>query len=95
MRVAIPKERHPDETRVAASPDTVKRLIGIGLDVVVEADAGAGAAIPDDAFRRAGAGIAGDQAAALADADIVLKVRRPRIPNLDGGEPDELDPRKG
>ena len=90
MRVAIPKERHPDETRVAASPDTVKRLIGLGLDVVVEADAGAGAAIPDDAFRQAGAEIAGDAAAALADADIVLKVRRPRIPNLDGGEPDEL-----
>ncbi len=90
MRVAIPKERHPVETRVAASPDTVKRLIGVGLDVVVEADAGAGAAIPDDAFRQAGAGIAGDEAAALADADIVLKVRRPRIAAVDDGEPDEL-----
>ena len=90
MRVAIPKERHANETRVAASPDTVKRLIGVGLDVVVEADAGAGAAIPDDAFRQAGAEIAGDEAAALADADIVLKVRRPRIAAVDDGEPDEL-----
>lgn len=90
MRVAIPKERHANETRVAASPDTVKRLIGVGLDVVVEADAGAGAAIPDDAFRQAGAEIAGDEATALADADIVLKVRRPRIAAVDDGEPDEL-----
>jgi len=90
MKVAIPKERHPDETRVASSPDNVKRLIGLGLEVVIETGAGDGAAIPDAAFEAAGAGIADDAAAALADADIVLKVRRPLIVAIDGGEIDEL-----
>ncbi len=90
MRVAIAKERHPDETRVAASPDTVKRLIGLGLEVAVETGAGDGAAIADAEFERAGATVAGDAAAALADADIVMKVRRPLIAEIDGGDRDEL-----
>ncbi|MFQ5953942.1 MAG: Re/Si-specific NAD(P)(+) transhydrogenase subunit alpha [Kiloniellales bacterium] len=92
MKVAIPKERHADETRVAATPDTVKRLIGLGLDVVLEAHAGDGAAIPDAAFRQAGAEIAGDGATALKDADIVLKVRRPMTPKLDGPSADLPSP---
>ncbi|HLN24347.1 MAG TPA: NAD(P)(+) transhydrogenase (Re/Si-specific) subunit alpha, partial [Patescibacteria group bacterium] len=43
MRIAIPKERRADELRVAASPDTVKKYVGLGFDVVVEAGAGEGA----------------------------------------------------
>lgn len=90
MKLAIPKERHPDETRVASSPDNVKRLCGLGLEVAVEAGAGDRAAFSDAAFAAAGAKIAGDAAATLADADIVLKVRRPRIAEIDGGDVDEL-----
>ncbi len=88
MKVAIPKERRPDEARVAASPLTVGKLIELGFDVVVETGAGDGAAIPDQAFMDAGATIAADEAAALGDADIVFKVREP----LRGGgdDPDEL-----
>jgi H+-translocating NAD(P) transhydrogenase subunit alpha len=77
MKLAIPKERRPGETRVAATPDTVKKLKGLGLDIVVESGAGVASAIPDDAFRAAGATIAADERAALADADIVFKVQRP------------------
>ncbi|MEO0036718.1 MAG: transhydrogenase subunit alpha part 1 [Pseudomonadota bacterium] len=77
MKIAIPKERRAGEARVAASPDTVKKFKGLGFDVVVETGAGAGAAIPDDLFREAGASLAADAASALADADIVLKVQRP------------------
>ena len=77
MKIAIPKERRAGEARVAASPDTVKKFKALGFDVVVETGAGAGAAIPDDLFREAGASLAADAAAALADADIVLKVQRP------------------
>ena len=65
------------EARVAATPDAVKRLKGLGLDVVVEAGAGAGTSIPDQHFIDAGASIAADAAAAAGDADIVLKVQRP------------------
>jgi H+-translocating NAD(P) transhydrogenase subunit alpha len=77
MKLAIPKERRPGEARVAATPDTIKKLKQLGLDVVVEAGAGRAAAIPDAAFQAAGAAIAPDARAALADADIVFKVQRP------------------
>ena len=77
MIVAIPKERRPGETRVAASPDTVKKLIDLGLDVVVEKGAGQAAAMTDEAYKAAGATIARDTKAALEKADIVLKVQRP------------------
>jgi NAD(P) transhydrogenase subunit alpha len=82
MKVAVVKERRAFEHRVAASPDTVKRMIGMGLEVVVESGAGEGAWFSDAAFAEAGAVMATDQAAALSDADIVLKVQRPVI----GGE---------
>ena len=76
MKIGIPKERQEAERRVAATPDTVKRYVALGADVVVESGAGAGAAISDEAFTTAGATI-GDEAAAVWAADIVLKVQRP------------------
>ena len=88
MKVAIPKERRPNEARVAASPETVKKLKALGLDIVVESGAGLGAAVTDEAFAAAGATIAPDAKAALADADIVLKVQRPLLA-AEGGA-DEL-----
>ncbi|WP_448188852.1 Re/Si-specific NAD(P)(+) transhydrogenase subunit alpha [Azospirillum sp. sgz301742] len=88
MKVAIPKERRPNEARVAASPETVKKLKALGLDIVVESGAGLGASITDDAFTAAGATIAPDAATALSGADIVLKVQRPLLP-AEGGA-DEL-----
>ena len=76
MKIAVPAEADEIETRVAATPETVKKFIGLGAEVAVEAGAGAGARIDDAEFAAAGARI-GDKAATLADADIVLKVRRP------------------
>jgi NAD(P) transhydrogenase subunit alpha len=84
MKVAVIKERRAHERRVAASPDTVKRMVGMGLEVVVESGAGLGAWITNAAFVAAGASIVPDPAAALGDADVVLKVQRPLI----GGEGD-------
>jgi H+-translocating NAD(P) transhydrogenase subunit alpha len=77
MRLAVLKEQRASETRVAATPETVKRLIGLGLTVAVEAGAGAGAAMPDAEFAAAGAEIAPDAAAALAGAGIVFAVQMP------------------
>ncbi|WP_044564832.1 Re/Si-specific NAD(P)(+) transhydrogenase subunit alpha [Azospirillum sp. B4] len=82
MKIGVPKERRPGERRVAASPETVRKFVGLGFDVTIETGAGLGAAITDDAFKAAGATIAADAAATLADADVVLKVQRP--------EPEEL-----
>jgi NAD(P) transhydrogenase subunit alpha len=92
MKLAIAKERRANESRVAATPDTVKRLKGLGLDIVVEAGAGAGASISDQAYADAGAQIAPDAASALQDADIVLKVARP-MTVADGGT-DEIQTMK-
>jgi NAD(P) transhydrogenase subunit alpha len=77
MRLAVLKERRGSETRVAATTDTVKRLVGLGLTVAVESGAGAGAAIPDAEFAAAGATLCPDPAATLADAGIVFAVQMP------------------
>jgi NAD(P) transhydrogenase subunit alpha len=77
MKISVAKERRADERRVAVSPDTAKRLVGMGHEVVVESGAGAGAAFGDAAYEAAGARIAPDAAAALGAGDIVLKVQRP------------------
>jgi len=77
MIVAIPKERRVKETRVAATPETVKKLKGLGLEVAVETGAGADAHFSDADYLAAGATIAPDAATALKTADIVLKVRGP------------------
>ncbi|MCR6628868.1 MAG: Re/Si-specific NAD(P)(+) transhydrogenase subunit alpha [Magnetospirillum sp.] len=77
MKIAIPKERRAGEARVAASPDTVKKYVQMGFEVVVETGAGAGASIADSVFQDAGATIASDAASAFGAGDVVLKIQRP------------------
>ncbi len=77
MRLAVLKERADSETRVAATAETVKKLIGLGMTVAVETGAGLRAAISDDQYKEAGAEIAADPAAALAGAGLVFAVRVP------------------
>jgi NAD(P) transhydrogenase subunit alpha len=83
--VFIPREVDPNEPRVAASPDTVKRLAALGFQVVVEAGAGTASRIPDEDFSKAGATVG--RAADAAKADVVLKVRRPTEAELKGYRP--------
>ena len=78
MKIAVLKESEAGETRVAASPDTVKKYKALGLDVMIEAGAGKLAYIPDEEFAKAGALIGASAAETLKDADIVLKVRPPQ-----------------
>jgi NAD(P) transhydrogenase subunit alpha len=77
MKLAILKERRAGESRVAASPDTVKKFKGLGLEVVVEAGAGAAARMSDADYQAAGATIGADSASVLSGSDIVLSVRSP------------------
>ena len=88
MKLAIAKERRPHERRCAASPDTVKKLVALGIEVTVETGAGEGASITDQQFADAGATVADGPEATLKDADVVLKVQRPL--RGDDGQPDEL-----
>ncbi len=73
--IFVPREIDPIESRVAASPDTVKRLAALGFEVVVEAGAGTLSRITDDEFAKAGATIG--KATDAGRADVMLKVRRP------------------
>jgi H+-translocating NAD(P) transhydrogenase subunit alpha len=83
MKLAVLKEIHPGERRVAATPETTKRLVKLGFDVLVEKDAGELAAFPDADYEAAGATIHADVKQVWATADIVLKVRPPeRHPTL-------------
>ena len=79
MRIAVAREIDADEGRVAATPETVKKMRGLGADVSVEPGAGVKSGIPDNEFTTAGATITTN---ALKDADVVLKVRRPTAPEL-------------
>ena len=78
MRLAVLKERRADETRVAATPETVRKLVALGLQVTVEAGAGQHASIPDGEFTAAGAEVAADARAALAGAGVVFAVQTPQ-----------------
>jgi NAD(P) transhydrogenase subunit alpha len=88
MKIAIPRESGEFEKRVAATPETVKKLKAFGADVCVESGAGAGASFADAAYTEAGATIATDAEATMRDADIVLKVQKPteaEIKNIKNG----------
>lgn len=76
MKIAVLKEHRPFERRVAATPETVKKLIALGYQVAVESGAGVEASYTDQAFKDVGAQIR-DAASAVGDADLVLKVQRP------------------
>lgn len=77
MKLAIPQETRPHETRVAASPETVKKLIGLGLEVAVQAGAGAGSRFSDKDYQEAGATICQGAATTLQGAGLVFKVQPP------------------
>jgi NAD(P) transhydrogenase subunit alpha len=77
MKIAILKERRPHETRVAATPETVKKLKALGAEITIETGAGAAAAYTDQAYVDAGANIVPDAAAAAAAGDIIFKIQRP------------------
>jgi len=80
MRIGVPLETRPGETRVAATPETVKKLIGQGHTVVIQKDAGMKASQPDSAYEAVGATIG--SAADAFGAEIVLKVRAPESAEL-------------
>ena len=81
MNIGVPAERGAGESRVAATPETVKKLVAAKHNVVVESGAGANASYPDEAYAMAGATI-GSAADALRSADGVESSNACRLPNL-------------
>jgi NAD(P) transhydrogenase subunit alpha len=77
LTIAVTRERREGETRCAVTPETVRKFIGLGANVVVEAGTGLGSSIPDSEYVDAGAAVKPDTRAVLEGADLVLKVRGP------------------
>jgi NAD(P) transhydrogenase subunit alpha len=77
-KLFVPKEHAPGETRVAATPDSIKRLIKAGFEVTIEAGAGQAAHLSDKAFADAGASVSSDAKSAWSSADVVVKVGPPQ-----------------
>jgi NAD(P) transhydrogenase subunit alpha len=82
MKLFVPKEADAAETRVALTPETAKKLAGLGFEVTVEAGAGERSRIPDTQYAAAGAQVGAAKAA--GSADVILKVRRPTAAELKG-----------
>ena len=90
MKIAVLRETVAGEHRVAATPETVAKLIGLGAAISVEKGAGQGSRISDAQFAEAGASVAASAAEAVKGADIVLAVRRPAAKALAGTNPGAL-----
>jgi len=84
MRIAVLSETEANEARVAATPETVKKLKSLGAEVAVEAGAGTKSGIPDAEYAAAGASVVANAAKAVSGADVVLSVRRPAVAQLKG-----------
>ena len=83
MKIGIPKERHPKENRVAGSPYTVKKLVDMGVEVLVEKEAGHDSMMLDQEYQEVGAEICPDATSVFSEADIIVKVQRPlTIPEI-------------
>jgi NAD(P) transhydrogenase subunit alpha len=82
VNVFVPKETAPGETRVAATPETVKKMVAARLQVTIESAAGSGAHLTDAAFEKVGATISTDRAAGFAGSDLVLSVNAPPAADL-------------
>jgi NAD(P) transhydrogenase subunit alpha len=86
MKIAVVREQADSERRVAATPETVKKFIGLGATVAVEAGAGVNASVSDADYAAAGASV-GDRAATVSGADIILGVQGPQPDSLGGAKP--------
>ena len=86
MKLSIPRENRAGETRVAASPEVVKKFIALGFDVTIESGAGLNAGFTDEIFKDAGATIASDTKSTLENADIIFKIQRLMTANDDINE---------
>jgi len=90
MKIGVPREVHPGERRVAATPETVQQMIKLGFSITIESGAGQAANFNDDAYVSAGASIAANAQALYADADIIFKVRAPMVNPATGSHESEL-----
>src|SRR5579863_8034866 len=83
MRIFVPKEVYPGETRVAIAPGGVSKLSKLGAGVEVEKGLGAGINWTDEDYEKAGARLSTDRIQSLREAELILRVRKPPIEEVD------------
>ncbi len=82
MKIAVPRETHPGETRAPLTPDSAAKLITLGAQLEVEAGLGIAAGFPDAAYTKAGAAVVTDRKALISSGDIVLRLRKPPLEEI-------------
>ncbi len=82
MKITVPRETHPGESRAPLTPDSAAKLVKLGAQVEVEAGLGIAAGFPDEAYTKAGATILNDRKALLGSGDIVLRLRKPTVEDI-------------
>jgi NAD(P) transhydrogenase subunit alpha len=82
MKISVPKETHPGETRTALTPDGAAKLIKLGAQVEVEAGLGLAAGFADDAYAKTGATLTTDRQALVGSGDMVLRLRKPPVDEI-------------
>ena len=82
MKISVPRETYPGESRAPLTPDSAGKLVKLGAQVEVEAGLGIAAGFPDDAYLKAGALINADRKELIASGDIVLRLRKPPVEEI-------------
>lgn len=82
MKIFVPKETHPGETRVPLIPDTVNKLVKLGAEIEIETGMGLSTNYPDKDYVNVGAKVEADRQQALSSADMVLRLRKPPIEEI-------------
>ncbi|MCB1841988.1 MAG: Re/Si-specific NAD(P)(+) transhydrogenase subunit alpha, partial [Halioglobus sp.] len=82
MRIAIPRETHPGENRIPIIPADAKKLVRLGADLVIETGMGSGAGFSDEEYIEAGASVSNDRDALFAEADVLLRLRKPQLDDI-------------
>ncbi|HEU5396568.1 MAG TPA: Re/Si-specific NAD(P)(+) transhydrogenase subunit alpha [Verrucomicrobiae bacterium] len=82
MKISVPKETHPGETRAPMTPDSAAKLVKLGAQVEVEGGVGVAAGFSDEAYTRAGATLSSDRKALVGSGDIVLRLRKPPVDEI-------------
>ena len=90
MKIGIPREIHPNERRVAITPDIVPDLISLGFDVLIESGAGESARFSDMAYESAGAQVLEPGKAIWSESDILIKIRSPERNEVQGYDESNL-----
>ncbi len=83
MRIAVPRETWYGESRAALVPGSVRKLVSLGFDVMVETGLGVGSRLGDEAYQQAGADVVSDIASAIVSSEVVLRVRKPEVEDVD------------